>query len=115
MSQKSRTTAGILAILLGGLGAHKFYMGKIGLGILYLIFVWTFIPSIVGLIEGIIYLTMTDEAWQAKYFGGATGSQAAQRMCVKCGMQIDPSFRACPHCGNIVPTVPPTPPPPPPT
>lgn len=63
----SRTTAGILAILLGGIGAHKFYLGNTGMGILYLIFCWTFIPAIVGLIEGIIYLTKSDEEFVKQY------------------------------------------------
>jgi len=65
--EKSKVVAGILGILLGGIGAHKFYLGNIGMGILYLCFCWTLIPSIVGLIEGIIYLTMTDSAFKAKY------------------------------------------------
>lgn len=64
---KSKTTAGLLGILLGGVGAHKFYLGKVGLGILYLVFCWTFIPVIIGLIEGILYLTATDEAFAQKY------------------------------------------------
>ena len=55
-----RVTAGILGILLGGIGVHKFYCGKIGAGILYLVFFWTAIPAIAGLIEGIIYLTQDD-------------------------------------------------------
>ena len=38
MNEKSRVAAGIFAILLGDLGVHKFYMGKIGMGILYLLF-----------------------------------------------------------------------------
>jgi TM2 domain-containing membrane protein YozV len=67
IATKSKVTAGILGILLGGLGAHKFYLGQIGMGILYLIFCWTMIPGIVGLIEGIIYLTMDDAAFAAKY------------------------------------------------
>lgn len=67
VSTKSKTTAGILAILLGGLGIHKFYLGKIGMGILYILFCWTYIPAIVGLIEGIIYLTATEENFQYKY------------------------------------------------
>lgn len=62
-----RTTAGILAILLGGIGAHKFYLDRTGMGILYLVFCWTFIPAIVGLIEGIIYLTKSDEEFAATY------------------------------------------------
>lgn len=66
-SDKDRVTAGILALLLGGLGAHKFYLGETGLGLLYLCFSWTFIPAIVGFIEGILYLTKTDEEFQRKY------------------------------------------------
>ncbi|MCH5233667.1 MAG: TM2 domain-containing protein [Muribaculaceae bacterium] len=57
---KSKTTAGLLAIFLGALGAHKFYLGKTGMGVLYLVFCWTYIPGILGLIEGIIYLTKSD-------------------------------------------------------
>jgi TM2 domain-containing membrane protein YozV len=52
---------------LGGLGVHKFYLGQIGMGILYILFCWTSIPSIIGLIEGIIYLTSTDEQFYTKY------------------------------------------------
>lgn len=58
--RKDKTTAGLLAILLGGIGAHKFYLGKTGQGILYLIFCWTYIPGILGLIEGIKYLTKNE-------------------------------------------------------
>lgn len=58
---KSHTTAGILALLLGGFGVHKFYCGKVGLGFLYLIFCWTFIPGIIAFIEGIIYLTQKSD------------------------------------------------------
>ncbi|PIO02986.1 hypothetical protein COT57_01285 [Candidatus Micrarchaeota archaeon CG09_land_8_20_14_0_10_55_25] len=65
--KKSRVTAGVLAILLGGLGAHKFYLGKTGLGVLYLCFCWTLIPALVGLVEGIIYLTQSDEEFEDKY------------------------------------------------
>jgi len=64
---KNKVAAGVLAILLGGLGIHKFYLGKLGQGILYLIFSWTGIPSIIGLIEGILYLIQTDEEFNAKY------------------------------------------------
>jgi len=64
---KSRVTAGVLAILLGGLGVHKFYLGQIGLGVLYLLFAWTFIPALIGLIEGILYLVMSDEEFAHKH------------------------------------------------
>lgn len=64
---KNKVTAGLLGIFLGTLGVHKFYLGQTGLGILYLVFCWTGIPSIIGLIEGIVYLTMTDLAFAQKY------------------------------------------------
>lgn len=63
---KSRIAAGVLALLLGGIGVHKFYLGKIGLGILYLLFSWTFIPGVIALIEGIIYLCSSDETFCIK-------------------------------------------------
>ena len=69
-SGKNKTTAGILAILLGDFGAHKFYLGNPGLGVLYLVFCWTFIPGIIGIVEGIIYLTSSDQDFALKYGGG---------------------------------------------
>jgi TM2 domain-containing membrane protein YozV len=41
----------LLAIFLGGIGGHKFYLGNFVLGILYLVFCWTGIPSVVALVE----------------------------------------------------------------
>lgn len=64
---KSKIVAGILAILLGGLGVHKFYLGQTGKGILYLIFCWAYIPAILSFIEGIMILCSNDENFQIKY------------------------------------------------
>jgi TM2 domain-containing membrane protein YozV len=66
-SDKDRTTAGIFALLLGGLGAHHFYLGNTTRGIIYLLFFWTFIPAVAGFIEGILYLTKSDEEFQRTY------------------------------------------------
>jgi TM2 domain-containing membrane protein YozV len=66
-SGRNRTTAALFALLLGGLGVHKFYLGQPGLGVLYLLLCWTFVPAIVAFVEGIVYLTMSDEAFRAKY------------------------------------------------
>lgn len=64
---KSKVAAGILALFVGGLGIHKFYLGGWGWGLLYILFVWTFIPAIVSFIEGIILLTMSNEAFDRAY------------------------------------------------
>ena len=76
VSAKSKTTAGILALLLGGIGVHKFYLGHAGLGILFLVvtlftcgFGW-FIIGPIALIEGIIYLTKSDEEFEEIYVQG---------------------------------------------
>lgn len=64
---KSRSAAIVLALLLGGVGAHKFYLRQPGLGILYMIFVWTFVPAVIALLEGITYLLMSDEEFAERY------------------------------------------------
>ena len=63
---KSKTVAGILGIFFGGLGLHKFYMGKPLMGILYLCLSWTFVPEVIGFFEGISYLCSSDENFQLK-------------------------------------------------
>lgn len=64
---KNKIAAALLAFFLGGFGVHKFYLGQVGMGILYLVFFWTFIPAIVAFVEFIILLTMSDETFNQKY------------------------------------------------
>ncbi len=66
-SGRTKLAAGLLAILLGGLGVHKFYLGKPMVGVLYLVFFWTLIPAIVGFIEGCIFLSMTPDQFAKQY------------------------------------------------
>ena len=69
---KSKVAAGLLAIFFGYLGAHKFYLGHTGAGVLILLlnlFLWwtIIVPAIIELvcfIEGIIYLVKSDEEFQ---------------------------------------------------
>ena len=51
-------------------GVHKFYLGKVAQGVIYLIFFWTGIPALIAWIEAITYLAKNDEAW-AREYGGA--------------------------------------------
>jgi len=72
---EKKVVAGILGILLGGLGIHKFYLGYTKEGIIQLV-VTLFTcgaGSIIGLIEGIIYLTKSDEDFVATYVTGKKG------------------------------------------
>lgn len=52
--QRNSTTAVLLAVLFGGVGAHHFYMGNIGLGVVYIIFSWSMVPLILGIIEAFL-------------------------------------------------------------
>ena len=70
--EKSKVVYGILAILLGALGIHKFYLGDTKNGVIYLLItvctgtILAFIPGILGLISGIMALIKSDEDF-AKY------------------------------------------------
>ncbi len=68
-SGKSKTTAGILGLLLGGLGVHYFYFGKPGGGLLCLLLtvVTCGLWGILTLVQCIMMLTMTQEEFDQKY------------------------------------------------
>lgn len=67
IKESKRVTAGLLALIFGGFGVHKFYLGKTFQGLLHLIFAVTIIPFIVGIMEGLRYLKATDEEFIMKY------------------------------------------------
>lgn len=64
---KSKVAAGVLAFFVGVFGIHRFYLGQIGKGILYAIFFWFPLTWIVAFIDGIIFLTMSDDDFNMKY------------------------------------------------
>ena len=77
---KNKLAAGLLAIFLGGLGIHKFYLGFTGPGLVFLLvntigwlvtWIMLFLPNLVlgviALVEGIIYLTRSDEEFEQLY------------------------------------------------
>ena len=84
---KSKVAAGLLGIFLGWLGIHKFYLGYkkeavtmlvislVGMP-LCLVFIGYYMisaMSIIGLIEGILYLTKSDEEFESLYLQGHQG------------------------------------------
>ena len=68
-SENKKMLAGILALLIGSLGIHKFILGYTQEGILQIVitFVTCGIGGIIPLIEGIIYLTKSDEEFYQTY------------------------------------------------
>ncbi|MEG0850842.1 TM2 domain-containing protein [Flavobacterium plurextorum] len=66
--ENKKVVAGVLAILLGVFGVHKFYLGYTKEGIIQLILgLLCGIGGVIGLIEGIIYLTKSDEEFYQTY------------------------------------------------
>jgi TM2 domain-containing membrane protein YozV len=73
--ENKRVLAGIFALILGGLGVHKFILGYTQEGIIQLIIgVCTCgIGGVIGFIEGIIYLVKTDEEFYQTYQANKKG------------------------------------------
>lgn len=71
---KSKIVAGLLAIFLGFLGAHRFYLGQ-WIGLIYLLF--GLLAWAVALVEGIVFLLTPQERWDRKYGNVVTNSGAA--------------------------------------
>ncbi|MGM5629713.1 TM2 domain-containing protein [Apibacter raozihei] len=71
--ENKKVVSGILAILLGALGIHKFYLGYTKEGLIMLLVsvlscgIASGVMGIIGLIEGIIYLTKSDEKFYDTY------------------------------------------------
>ena len=81
MQPNQRQTVGLIALVagllgFGWIGIHKFMMGNSRLGIIWLVIsfltcgIGAAVLTIISIIEGIIYLTMTDEQWYQTYIIG---------------------------------------------
>jgi TM2 domain-containing membrane protein YozV len=105
---KSKSTAAALAILLGGLGMHKFYLGKAGQGVFYVLFCWTFIPAIFGLIEGLNYAFMSNKIFNERYNADSEEPTIDTHVrCPECRELVRTDAKKCKHCGAVlVPTNP---------
>lgn len=63
---RSKVAAGFLAFFLGGFGIHRFYLGQ-WWGIFYLLLWVTGIPSLISLIEAIVFWASDQRAWDQRY------------------------------------------------
>jgi TM2 domain-containing membrane protein YozV len=112
--QKDEVVGLLLALFLGTFGAHHFYLRRPGLGILYCVFCWTGIPTVVSFIECFF---MPGRVRQynlalATYFASNLGAAAAAaptglavpatgavRSCSRCGAMLLAGSNYCGHCG----------------
>ncbi|HEX5236310.1 MAG TPA: TM2 domain-containing protein [Silvibacterium sp.] len=112
--QKDEVVGVLLALFLGTFGAHQFYLRRPGLGILYCVFSWTGIPTVVSFIECFF---MPGRVRQynlalATYFAGQLGSPTViintpaisglVRTCASCGASLLTGSNYCGHCGAKV-------------
>jgi len=72
---EKKVLCGVLGIILGGFGVHRFLLGDVVGGIIRIVltFVTCGIGSLIGLIEGIIYLTKSDQQFVDEYITGKKG------------------------------------------
>jgi TM2 domain-containing membrane protein YozV len=79
MGADKKVLAGILAIIVGSLGVHKFVLGYTTEGVIMLLVsilscgMLAVIPSIIGIVEGIMYLTKSDEEFVRTYIQAKKG------------------------------------------
>ena len=68
-SDKDKTTAGILALLIGTLGIHYFYIGKSTAGVLTILIslITCGAFGLITFIQGILMLTMSQQDFERKY------------------------------------------------
>ncbi|SFN90272.1 TM2 domain-containing membrane protein YozV [Chryseobacterium oleae] len=66
-SRKEKNMAAILSFFLGGLGIHRFYLGQTMMGVFYLIFCWTLIPSFIAFIDFFAFVFMSQNKFDLKY------------------------------------------------
>jgi TM2 domain-containing membrane protein YozV/Tfp pilus assembly major pilin PilA len=71
---RSRIAAAALAVFAGGFGAHRFFLGQ-WWGVFYLLLFWTYIPFLIGLIEGIVFLATDQESWNRKHNHGVSAGR----------------------------------------
>ena len=83
MNTDSRVVAAILAFLLGWCGAHKFYLGYVKegaitlavsvLGGMLIPLIAPLVMAIVGVVEGVLYITKDDGSFNRIYVAGRKG------------------------------------------
>jgi TM2 domain-containing membrane protein YozV len=115
--QKDEVVGVLLALFLGTFGAHHFYLRRNGLGILYVLFCWTGIPTIASFIEcffmparvrlfNMEQATLLANSLRSTMPGAvpftANISLSPSVACSSCGAPLMPGVKFCSRCGVAV-------------
>src|ERR1700758_3795412 len=110
--QKDEVVGVLLALFLGTFGAHHFYLHKNGLGILYIIFCWTGIPTIISIVEcffmpgRVRQYNLALATYFASQISPGPAPNAAPvlsidaQTCPNCGAPVPPGANFCGRCGT---------------
>ncbi|MFZ5571332.1 MAG: NINE protein [Thermodesulfobacteriota bacterium] len=74
----------LLTFFTGGIGGHKFYLKQYVQGVLYLLFFWTFVPSLMAVVEFIRYVVRDEKSLREQY--PATADRTAMAMLIGVGL-----------------------------
>lgn len=67
VASRNKWVAAALAFFLGGFGVHKFYLGQTGMGVVYLLFCWTFIPLLASLVETLMLVVADEREFDVRF------------------------------------------------
>lgn len=110
--QKDEVVGVLLALFLGTFGAHHFYLRRNGLGILYVLFCWTGIPTIASFVEcffmpGRVRVFNAEQAsvlaaslrYSMPGSNEPTATPSSATTCASCGMPLAQGVKFCSRCG----------------
>jgi TM2 domain-containing membrane protein YozV len=116
-ARKDETVGVLLALFLGGIGIHHFYLRRNTAGVIYLLFSWTGIPMVIAWVECFFMPNRVRQynVAQAIYISGrilgsATPHAASSTMpvalavthCPACSSPVDSTAAYCTHCGAAI-------------
>ncbi len=110
--EKDEVAGVLLALFLGSFGLHHFYLGRNGLGVLYLLFFWTGIPGFLGFIE-CFFMPSRIKRYNLEQamilLANIRGTSAlpllsspVNRHCSSCGAAVMDGVRFCSKCGTAL-------------
>lgn len=102
---KNRGTAIILALLLGGIGGHRFYLDRPVSGLFYVLFCWTLIPAVIAFFEVISLALMTNEDFNLEYNTPQNQNNHPTKVPGQIILREDPvklDEKQCPDCAETV-------------